>query len=134
LVPKRLSVLGRGRLYGPQHRKRDFLGPTYMVGVTNETRWSRSRQEKEMLRKAALRCEKHAEGMSGEILIRKIVCLKRRVQEAQKIPNERDVGTFHEERKMIWKTKVHLPQNIELRFRLCRRREICFELFKDFLS
>jgi len=56
-----------------------WQGPTCMVGVTNETRWCRSRQEKEMLRKAALRCEKHAEGMSGEILIRQIVGLKRYV-------------------------------------------------------
>jgi hypothetical protein len=43
--------------------------------------------------------------MCGEILIRKIVRLKRCVQEAKKIPNERDVGTLHEERKIIWKTK-----------------------------
>jgi hypothetical protein len=42
-----------------------WLRPTCMVGVTNETRWCRSRQEKEMLRKAALICEKHAEGMNG---------------------------------------------------------------------
>jgi len=61
-----------------------------------------------MLRKAALRCEKHTEGMCGEILIRKIVRLKRCVQEAQKIPNERDVGTLHEEKKMIWKTKKYI--------------------------
>jgi len=51
--------------------------PTCMIGVTNERRWRRSRQEEEMLRIAALRCEKHAEGMSGEILIRKTVRLIR---------------------------------------------------------
>jgi len=48
-----------------------------MFGVTNEARWSRSRTEKEILRKAALRCEKHAEGMNGEMLKRKILSFKK---------------------------------------------------------
>ena len=90
-----------------------WQGPACVVGVTSEARWSRSRPEKEMLRRAALRCEKHAEGKSGEILIRKILSLKRYVQEAQKIPNERDSCTLLEKKNMIWGEKYiyHKTQN-----------------------
>lgn len=118
LVPKRLSVLGRGRLYGPQHRKRDFLGVTHLYGWSHE--WS------------AMEQITTGEGNAQEscFTMRK-TCRRnewRNVDKENSTLEKMCLGSA-EDTRWTWRwhlargkenylenKKVHLPQNIEITF------------------